>query len=81
LIDETETTALEGADLDPVFDWHTRAKWPGLRQLKQVASRAGKSIADEVVCHKKTPFTWRLNHLFFHMSLCNSGTRPWRWRI
>jgi len=40
--DETETTALEGADLYPVFDWHTREKCPGLPQLKQVASRAGQ---------------------------------------
>jgi len=41
-IDETETTALEGADLYPVFDWHTRARCPGLPQLKQVAWWAGQ---------------------------------------
>ena len=40
--DETETTTLEGVDLYPVFDWHTRAKCPGLRQQKQVASWSGQ---------------------------------------
>ena len=40
-----------------------------------------KSIACEIVRHKKTPLTWSLNHLFIHMSLCGSGRRTcWRRR-
>ena len=76
--DETETTALEGADLYPVFDWHTRAKCPGLPQMKQVASWAGQNWPPqkehrEVNC---TNITW-----IFAINLALSMLHPIRFSV
>ena len=76
-IDETETTACEGANLHSFsFLIDTRAKCSGLSQLKQVAARAEQVYRGWNGLPQKEHLTWRLDHLFIRTSLCDNG-RTW----
>jgi len=80
-IDDSETTALEGADLYPVFDWHTCGmSWFAAAETGSITSRTRVSRM-KLTATKRTLFTWLLNHLFIHTSMCNSDRRTRRRRM